>query len=152
MDTENTETNTRKNGNGNLRPPWPKGKCPNPKGRPRGSVSIVHLIRRVLKEPCDVKGANGRTWAEVLGRSLIANAIKGNGTAIKQLLDRLEGPVPTVHEGGDKDKPIRVSNADIDRLINNPEAVEAADRLLDLLGRGKADPGGSGMDREPTEV
>lgn len=90
MATDNSE---RRVGNGNLRP-FPKGKSGNPKGRPRGSISIVHLIRRVLKEPCDVKGANGRTWAEVLGRSLIANAIKGNGTAIKQLLDRLEGPIP----------------------------------------------------------
>ena len=33
---------------------------------------------------------------EELARSLIENSIQGNPTALKQTLDRLEGPVPTV--------------------------------------------------------
>jgi hypothetical protein len=86
---ENTGRNT---GNGNLKPPWPKGKCPNPKGRGRGNISLTSLIKRTLKEVCEAD-PNKRTWAEAFSRSLIGNAIKGNGIAIKEILNRVDGVI-----------------------------------------------------------
>ncbi len=156
MDTEETAS-TRKNRDkrqANLKPhtPWKKGESGNPNGRPRGSVNLTNYIKRKLKEVCDQPGADGKLWAELFSASLIANAMKGNGSAIKEIMARVDGPIPTVHEGGDPKKPIRVTNQDILTLINNPAAVEAADKLLDLLGHSKTDAGGPGMDREREEV
>lgn len=34
-----------------LRPPWKPGECPNPKGRPKGSLGIKARLRRALEEP-----------------------------------------------------------------------------------------------------
>jgi hypothetical protein len=105
VDTEQQKKPRNKQGgvgrNGNLIPQRAGEPSRNPHGRPKGSISIVTYVRRALKEKCDQPGANGRTWAELLGKSLIANAIKGNGTAIKEVLSRIDGPIPTVLEGED---------------------------------------------------
>jgi len=69
-----------------------------PRGRPKGSVGIIAAVKRVLREQCDLEGLSynkKRTWAEELARSLIRNAVLGNGAIARQLLDRIEGPVIT---------------------------------------------------------
>ena len=71
--------------------PFVKGKSGNPAGRPRGTVNLTSAIRRVLKRPCE-DDEDKRTYAELFALSLVTNAIKGNGPAIKQILDRIEGP------------------------------------------------------------
>jgi len=56
---------------------------------------------------------------------------------------------------GDKENPLEVNvnaTTDIDRFINDPEAVDAANKLLEVLGRSTADTGGPGMDGEREEV
>jgi hypothetical protein len=62
--------------------------------RKKGSVSIVGLIKKVLEE-------NEGVEAERLARSVIQNAIEGNPTALKQILDRVDGPVKEVLEVDD---------------------------------------------------
>lgn len=66
---------------------------------------IVGILRRLLRAqyPGDPEG---RTTAEVLAARLIALAMQGNGVAIRQILDRIDGPVSTVIEGADS--PLRV--------------------------------------------
>jgi len=81
--------NTGKNtGNGNLRPPWKPGQVTNPKGRPRGSVSLTSILKKTLKE---VATKEGHTYAEVLVRATVQNAVKGNGQALKLCWDRIDG-------------------------------------------------------------
>jgi hypothetical protein len=77
----------------------------NGKGKSGVIAELQKLMRNVI--PGDKQGRKGR---EIFAASLFLNATKGNGTAIKQMLDRLEGPIPTVLTG-DKDNPIVVDDA-----------------------------------------
>jgi len=86
--TETTATDTP----GAKRPRgWQKGQSGNPKGRPKGDICLTTHIKRVLAEVCEDPKADGRTYAELFARALIANAIKGNGPAIKEILNRVDG-------------------------------------------------------------
>jgi hypothetical protein len=55
-------------------------------GRPKGSVSLTTELRKLL-------AADGGKDAKNLARALILHAAKGNGTAIKELWGRMEGPI-----------------------------------------------------------
>lgn len=81
----------------NLRPPWEKGQSGNPKGRPKGAISsktilnkFLSLVEKGVKNP--VTGEfEDMTVAEVMNLSIIAKARKGNLSAYREVLDRLEG-------------------------------------------------------------
>ncbi len=64
------------------------GKSGNPAGKPVGAVSIMAAVRKHLNE-------NPEQLHE-LAKSLVENAKQGNAVALRQILDRLDGPVPTV--------------------------------------------------------
>ncbi len=102
--TKNSE-NCSDKGLANLRP-WKPGQSGNPAGRKRGSVSITSAIKRVLSEP--LPKDEKRRLVDLFAADLVEAARKGNGTAIREILARIDGPIATVHEGGDPDKPIRV--------------------------------------------
>ena len=68
--------------------PHPKG------GRPKGSYSLVTIWKRKLAED--------PARAERLAEAILTHAEEGNGTAIKQVLDRLDGPVTEKTEGTQK--------------------------------------------------
>ena len=57
-----------------------------PGGRPKGSVSVTRYIKQLLE-------ANEDEQAKKLAQSLILNAAKGNGTAIKEVMSRVDGPI-----------------------------------------------------------
>ncbi len=67
-----------------------KGNRANPTGagggRPLGSVSLTTRIKEALAADDDRK-------AKIFADALILQACKGNGTAIKAILDRVDGPV-----------------------------------------------------------
>ena len=86
--------------------PWPPGKSANPKGRPRGSINITNAIKRVLASA--LPNEEKRRQVDLFAEALVQNARKGNGTAIKEIMARVDGPVPTVHEGGDPAKPVKI--------------------------------------------
>jgi hypothetical protein len=77
-----------------------------PGGRPKGSVSITRLMREALEE-------SGEKEAKRLAKAILRNAAKGNSTAIKEVLDRIDGPVKQMQEGnvtvrvvfGEEDEP-----------------------------------------------
>ena len=106
MTTESTEKCTDRR-RANLRPPWTPGTSGNPRGRRRGSVNITSAMKRVLREVV-AEHPEKRTRAEELARALIDLAATGNTQAIKEILARVDGPVPTVLEGGDPEKPLSV--------------------------------------------
>ena len=67
---------------------WQKGQSGNPGGRPRGS-SIKKVLRGVMRQK-----HNGKSYYDLLGEVLRREALKGKHPFVKELLDRLEGPVP----------------------------------------------------------
>ena len=77
--------------------PWKPGESGNPKGRPKGFISVTSAIKRMLKEiaPNDSKE---RLYGNLLAESLIVNAIKGNGPAIKEIMNRVDGVVKEMQE------------------------------------------------------
>jgi hypothetical protein len=60
-------------------------------GRPKGSLNISTILRRVLKQ----KGADGVINAERVALALVNQAAAGNVAAMRELLNRIDGPVPT---------------------------------------------------------
>ena len=69
---------------------WKKGQSGNPKGRPKGSGKLLNILQRLLSE-------NGDEVGEELVKRFLRNALTGDGStsmkAIKEVLDRIEGPV-----------------------------------------------------------
>lgn len=81
----------------NLIPPK-KGEVRNPKGRGKGSKSIVKILKKLLDTDSTVPGENGETLsrAELIALNLIRKAESGKLKAIDSIIDRIDGkPVVT---------------------------------------------------------
>ncbi len=111
------------------------GKSGNPGGRPRGP-GITQFMRRHLmmqvpktrrfQAEMDSLGLTGDcTFAEYVARSLIMHAAKGNATAISEVMDRMEGKIPTPiqHTGDGGPITLRVIYGDRDQKIVERETV-----------------------------
>jgi len=90
--TANTEQNSeqltgRKRSLANLKP-WPKGFCPNPKGRGPKPITEAYAKLAHKKVPGDRKG---RTYAELIAEVQYTAAGKGKTEAAREIADRLEG-------------------------------------------------------------
>jgi hypothetical protein len=86
---ENIElTESRKRSLANLQPPWPKGVCQNPGGRPRKPITEAYADMADQKFPGDPKG---RTYAQLAAEGQFNAAIKGKTDAAREIADRLEG-------------------------------------------------------------
>jgi hypothetical protein len=72
---------------------WKKGQSGNPKGRPKKEDSLTSLLREEIGKPCPLDPQN-RTWGQLLIRSTLQDAIKGNPAARKEVWDRADGKVP----------------------------------------------------------
>lgn len=86
--TENSTENSIRN----LSPAWKPGQSGNPKGKKPGTLSVTTILKKKLKEAAP-KDKEGRKYINLLAESLILNAMKGNGTAIKEVLNRVDGIV-----------------------------------------------------------
>lgn len=62
----------------------------NPKGRPIKTQCLTSLAKEQLDKICPIDPQK-RSWGEVLVVSWLQNFIKGNPTAVSQLLDRIDG-------------------------------------------------------------
>mgnify|MGYP000718174255 CR=1 FL=1 len=64
------------------------GESGNPRGKKPGNVSLIVEIKKQLEaDPTELPE---------LAKSVILNAKMGNAQAIKQIFDRIDGPVPVV--------------------------------------------------------
>lgn len=69
---------------------WVKGVSGNPGGRTAGTGSIVVEIRRLMQSECD-----GQPLAARIAQRLVELAQGGDLRAIRELLDRIDGPART---------------------------------------------------------
>lgn len=78
------------------------GQSGNPSGRPRGSVSLISAITRMLKQ---IDPETGKKRLDGLALAVIEKAAAGNPQALKQIFDRLDGPIipPVDSDAEDKD-------------------------------------------------
>lgn len=86
----------------NLRPRWVKGQSGNPKGRPRRARAVI-----------DVLGLEAR---ERLLHSLLEQALKGDTSAAKLLLDRMDPLLSRRELTGHDGQPIQVGSGDLASL------------------------------------
>jgi len=74
-----------------------KGKSGNPAGRPPGVFSLTEEMKKYLteEERDDDGKPTGRTNARAFIELVVEKAAEGNPEALKQVINRLEGPVPS---------------------------------------------------------
>lgn len=88
---------SRFKGNQNLRPPWKPGYCPNPKGRPLGSGSIVHWLKKRLAGAASTKERRRkfRSLADELAAVILDKAERGKFQYLRMLLERADASLLT---------------------------------------------------------
>lgn len=84
---------------------WKPGQSGNPKGRPPDALK---RMKTVLKEILSRRtpGDNQTLYCK-LGEVIVREALKGDERFVKLILDRIEGPVPHVLEGGADTPPLQ---------------------------------------------
>jgi hypothetical protein len=84
-------------GHGGRVPPigkrWKPGQSGNPKGRPKKEDSLTSLLKEEIEKLCPADREN-RTWKELVVRATLQLAMKGNGTALKEVWGRHDGKIP----------------------------------------------------------
>lgn len=78
---------------------WKPGESGNPNGRPKGSISIVTYLKKVLEEEIETvdpaTGNKGKaTKAEIIARNIISQSSKGDKLLTKLLISYIDG-LPT---------------------------------------------------------
>jgi len=73
----------------NLKPFSSKNQ-PKKRGRPKGSLSLINEIKKVLE---GVDDASQKTILELLAIAAAKQAMKGNSRYFKEIIDRLDGKV-----------------------------------------------------------
>ncbi len=130
----------------NLKRP-PKGvRPPHLTGRPKGTTILSALVKRLdepvrklfdpefLKSGKLPKTVANRRLAQALGDVMLKEALKGNFTFLKEILDRCYGPVAqrlAGHDGG----PLKgeVAQGQLNIMMTNPKIQLAAMELGELL-------------------
>jgi hypothetical protein len=88
---------------------WKKGQSGNPGGRPKGE-SITARLRRVLEGE-----HNGRVLLDLLAERIAKEALSGKHAFVKEVLDRLDGPVNQKREAEDT-REVRIIVEDVHGL------------------------------------
>jgi len=124
---------------------WKPGQSGNPKGRPKGSVSIVEAIRRKLKKmPCDCGGSfylikgeknqgkykcrkckkiveyeKARTYLDLLVDKIFKKALLDNNTKMMiDIIDRVDGKPKQFLEVDSKEEELLKIKNEIKGLLN----------------------------------
>jgi len=74
---------------------FPPGQSGNPSGRPKGTYSMVTLIKKKAAELYPDDPEKQKTYGEMVVEKMYNKAIKDNDmTAIKEINDRIDGKAP----------------------------------------------------------
>jgi len=81
-----------------------KGQSGNPKGRPRGSLSLSAILKKYLDQELDItdpitKQQVKKRIGDIINLKLLAKAMQGDTKAIDMIYDRIEGKPIFKHEG-----------------------------------------------------
>ena len=81
---------------------WKKGQSGNPKGHtpniPHG-LKLAEVMKHLAKQKCSLEGYKKLTWGEVFCLKTFEHVVKdGSPGLVKEVLDRVDGPVKQVHE------------------------------------------------------
>lgn len=68
--------------------PWKKGQSGNPKGKPKGTVSLVTKLREALDR---IHKGTGKKYDELLVESIMKDGIKADGQSRRLIIQYLEG-------------------------------------------------------------
>ena len=77
---------------------WKPGQSGNPNGRPPKELSLISLIKEELEQIAE----GDKTEAQLVARAIVQAARKAKVEIIKELLDRIDGPVKKKLEVGDE--------------------------------------------------
>jgi Family of unknown function (DUF5681) len=141
-DKQRDITESRKRSLANLKPPWPKGTSGNPAGRPK-TITLSEAYRNALAQPVPNDPEN-RTFAEVIARSMVIAAAKGDVSSAKELADRVEGKARQALD-------INANLLDW-REMARAHGLNEADVIAEarLLIESAAESGGDGSNRAPS--
>lgn len=85
---------------------WKPGQSGNPKGRPPKGWSWAELLEEVGEQ---VEEKSGKKFKELVSKRLWVECVNGNISAIKELMNRMDGmPIQKNILGGDDDRPIPI--------------------------------------------
>jgi hypothetical protein len=119
----------------------------NPKGRPKGSLSLVKLLKDELEREIEnEEGTDKTSYATLLIRKMLRKAvIEGDTMMIKDIINRIDGmPKQTV---GIKDE----TEPEENRLLDVIEDLddETQHKLISAINKQRAE--GSDLQEEPTD-
>ena len=93
---------------GKTKTSWKKGQSGNPHGRPKKEFTVAEKIRAILKETSDEN--DKRTYLEIFARRVVFDAIRGDPTARKIVMQYVDGlPIQKIKMGGDNEmEPLQI--------------------------------------------
>lgn len=90
----NSDKNTVRPQNKNLRPPMKKGETLNPNGRPKGQRNYAVIYREALKNIAKANDKTPEEIEEMLEVTGLKKALKGDFNFWKDVRDRVHGKAP----------------------------------------------------------
>jgi len=110
---------------------WKKGESGNPDGRPPKNLSITSIVKELL----ETEDATGKTNAELIAEAIIELAKKKDLSAIRELLDRIDGKVAEKHLI--QSRIVHVSDEYAQEVLQalNQERLEPQERLKLTQGK-----------------
>lgn len=69
------------------------GKSGNPKGRPKGALSLTGRLRKLLRQPAYANEPKGKTKGDVVVEMAIQAAAQGDANFFKEIMNRIDGKV-----------------------------------------------------------
>jgi len=126
--SENVETTTKKQLGGITGKGFVPGRSGNPAGRPKGSFSLVEMIKKKLQE---IPEGKDRTYAEYFVEQIMKKSvIEGDTSMMKDMINRVDGmPRQNIGlDGGAEGLPINILNNvlsnDINEKDNKPQTED----------------------------
>lgn len=122
------------------------GQSGNPSGRPKGTISLTHKLKKIMTMPVRIKGQAfnpDRLYADLFVEMAVCAATVGDFKFFKEVFDRLDGKVPdhVVMEGTKRMVAQEAANlaqdllAVVEEVATSMLADSIADMFMVTLGR-----------------
>ncbi len=103
--------------------PFKPGQSGNPNGRPKGSFSMITLIKKKAEELYPDDPAKQKTYGDMVVEQMYKKAIQDNDmAAIKEINDRIDGKAP-LHISQDIKGEIHTTQVDISNLSEDEKVA-----------------------------